>query len=131
MNTEIKKRKVSCLDQIRPEVWNSRKFDGLLLQYFNAVYNQKTINRGTKDCIHPFPKKGELGIARKYRVITLTSILLLRFTALCYSTASNPKLRIFSARIKIILFKNRTTTSQILTILRIIEEVREKNSRQL
>ena len=61
--TKIKNRKAAGLDKIRPEVWKIRKFDDLLLRFCNAVYNQNTIDRWTKDCIFPFSKKGDLGIA--------------------------------------------------------------------
>ena len=38
-------------------------------------YNLKTIERWTKGCILPFPKKGDHEIAMNYRGITLTSIV--------------------------------------------------------
>ena len=66
-----------------------------------------------KGCIPHFPKKGNLGLAKNYRSITLTAI---------------------AAKIDNILRKNqngfrrnRSTTSQILTIRRILEGVRTKN----
>ena len=52
----------------------TRKFDDILLRYCNDVYNQNTIDRCTKGCILPFPKKGDFRIAKNYRGITLTSI---------------------------------------------------------
>ena len=60
---------------ISPEVWKTSKFDDLQLWYCNAVYNQNTIERWIKGCILPFPKKGDLGIAKNYRVITLISTM--------------------------------------------------------
>ena len=56
-----------------PEVWKTRKFDDILLRYCNAVYNQNTINRWTKSCILPFPKKVDLRVAKNYQGITPTS----------------------------------------------------------
>ena len=50
------------------------KFDDMLFRYCNAMYNQNMIDRWTKDCTLPFPKMGDLGIAKNYRGITLTSI---------------------------------------------------------
>ena len=38
--TKIKNRKATSLHGIPPEVWKIRKFNDLLLQYCNAVYNQ-------------------------------------------------------------------------------------------
>ena len=69
---KIKIRKVARLDEIPPEVWKTREFDDILLRYCNAVYNQNTIDRWAKGCILPFPKKGDLGIAKNYQGITLT-----------------------------------------------------------
>ena len=68
VQTKIKNR------NIPPEVWKTRKFKDILLRYFNAIDNQNTIDRWKKGCILPFPKKGDLGIAKNYQVITLTSI---------------------------------------------------------
>ena len=70
---KIKNRKAAGLDEIPPEVWKTRQFDDILLRHCNAVYNQNPIDRWTKGCILPFPKKGDLGLAKNYRGITLTS----------------------------------------------------------
>ena len=67
--TKIKNRKVAGLDDIPPEVRKTRKSDDLLLRFCNAVYNQNTI----ENCILPLLKKGDLGITKNYRSITLTS----------------------------------------------------------
>ena len=40
-----------------------------------AIYNQKTIERWTKGSIFPFPKKGDLRIAKNYRSIFLSSVV--------------------------------------------------------
>ena len=69
---KIKNRKAAGLDDIPPEVWKTRQFDGILLRHCNAIYNQNPINRWTKVCILPFPKKGDLGLAKNYRGTTLT-----------------------------------------------------------
>ena len=79
---KIKNRKAAELDEILPEVWKTREFDDILLRHCNAVYNQHTINRWTKGSILPFPKKGDLGIAKKYRGVTLTSIAAKIYNAL-------------------------------------------------
>ena len=63
---KIKNRKAAGLDEIPPEVWKTRQFDDILLQQCNAVYNQNTIDRWMKGCILPFPKKGDLGLAKNY-----------------------------------------------------------------
>ena len=48
--------------------------DNIQRRYCNAVYNQNIIDRGTKDCIFPLPRKGDPKIAKNKRGITLTSI---------------------------------------------------------
>ena len=50
-----------------------------------------------KGCILPFPKKGDLRLAKNYRGITLISI-----AAKIYNTASNPRLKTFLGRTKIV-----------------------------
>ena len=67
----MKNRKAAGLDDIPPEVWKTRNFDDILLRLCNAVYNQSCIQKWTKGCILPFPKKG---ITENYRIITLTAI---------------------------------------------------------
>ena len=79
---KIKNRQAAGLDEIPPEAWKTREFDDILLQHCNAIYNQNTINRWTKGCILPFSKKCDLGLAKKYRGITLTSIATKIYNAL-------------------------------------------------
>ena len=72
---KIKNRKAAGLDEIPPEVWKTRQFDDILLRHCNAVYNQNPIDRWKKGWILPFPKKGDLGLAKNYRGIIITSIV--------------------------------------------------------
>ena len=123
---KIKNRKAAGLDEISPEVWKTRKFDNLLLWYFNAVYNQNTIDRWTKGWILPFAKKGDLREAKNYWGITLTFIAANIYNGLL------PKC--IEAKIEEILRKNQNgfwrkrSTSQILTICQILG-VHAKNPR--
>ena len=71
---KFKNSKAAGFDEIPPEVWKTREFNDIQLRHCNVAYNQNVIDRWTKGCILPFPKKGELGIAKNYRGITLTSI---------------------------------------------------------
>ena len=71
---KIKNRKAVRLGEIPPEVWKTRNFNDILLGHCNAVYNPNPMDRWMKGCIFPFPKKGDLGLAKNYRGITLTSI---------------------------------------------------------
>ena len=79
---KIKNRKVAELGEISPEVWKTRKFNNILLRHCNALYNQNPIDRWMKGCILPFPKKGDLGLAKNYRSITLTCIAAKTYNAL-------------------------------------------------
>ena len=79
-----------------------------------------------KGCIFPFPKKGDLEFAKNYRCITLTYI-----AAKIYNVQLRNRIE---HKIDNILRKNqngfrrnRSTTSQILTIRGILEGVRAKN----
>ena len=79
-----------------------------------------------KGCILPFPKKGDLRLAKNYRGITLTSIAARIYNELLHNR--------IEAKIDNILRKNqngfqrnRSTTSQILTIRRILEGIWAKN----
>ena len=123
---KIKNRKAAGLDEFPPEVWKTRQFDDILLRHCNAVYNQNPIDRWMKGCILPFPKKGDLGLAKNYRDITLTSIAAKIYNALLRNRIE-PKIDNILRKNQNCFRRNRSTTSQILTIRRILEGVRAKN----
>ena len=125
---KIKNRKAAGLDEIPPEVWKTRQFDDILLRHCNAVYNQNPIDRWMKGCILPFPKKGDLGLAKNYRGITLTSIAAQIYNALLRNRIE-PKIDNILRKNQNGFRRNRSTTLQILTIRRILEGVRAKNKR--
>ena len=79
-----------------------------------------------KGCIHPFPKKGDLGLAKNYRGITLTSIPAKIYNALLRNRIE-PKIDNILRKNQNGFQRNRSTTSQILTIRRILDGVRAKN----
>ena len=120
---KIKNRKAAGLEEIPPEVLKTRQFDDILLRHCNAVYNQNPIDRWMKGCILPFPKKGDLRLAKNYRGITLTSIAAYIYNALL-GNRIEPK-------IDNILRKNqndfRRNRSMTLQIRRILEGVWAKN----
>ena len=123
---KIKNRKAAGLDEIPPEVWKTRQFDDILLQHCNAVYNQNPIDRWMKGCILPFPKKSDLGLAINYRGITLTYIEAKIYNALLRNRIE-PKIDNILRKNQNSFRRNRSTTSLILTIRRILEGVRAKN----
>ena len=123
---KIKSRKTAGLDEITPEVSKPRQFDDILLRHCIPVYNQNTIDRWMKGCILPFPKKGDLGLAKNYRGITLTPIAAKIYNGLLLNWIE-PKIDNILRKNQNGFRRNRSTTSQILTIRRILEGVRAKN----
>ena len=97
----------------------------ILLWHCNAVYNQNPIDRWMKGCILPFPKKGDLGLAKNYRGITLTSIAAKIYNALLQNCIE-PKIDNILRKNQNSFRRNRSNTSQILTIRRILEGIRAK-----
>ena len=102
---KIKNRKAERLGEIPPEVWKTRQFDDILVRHCNAVYNQNPIDRWMKGCILPFPKI--------YNALLRNRI--------------EPKIDNILRKNQNGFRRNRSTTSQILTIRRILEGVRAKN----
>ena len=123
---KIKNGKAAGLDEIPPEVWKTRQFDDILPRHCNAVYDQNPIDRWKKGCFLPFPTKGDLGLAKNYRDITLTSIAAKIYNALLRNRIE-PKIDNILRKNQNGFRRNRSTTSEILIIRRILEGVRAKN----
>ena len=98
----------------------------ILLRHCNEVYNQNPIDRWMKGCILHLPKKGDLRLAKNYRGITLTSIAAKIYNALLRNRIE-PKIDNTLRKNQNGFRRNRSTTSQILTIRRILEGVQAKN----
>ena len=79
-----------------------------------------------KGCILPFPKKGDLGLVENYWSITLTSIAAKIYNALLRNCIE-PKIAKILRKNQNGFQRNRSMTSQILTICRILEGVQAKN----
>ena len=79
-----------------------------------------------KECILPFPKKGDLGLAKNYQGITLTSIAAKIYNAQLRNRIE-PKIDNILRKNQKGFWRNRSTTSQILTIRRILEGLWAKN----
>ena len=78
-----------------------------------------------KGCILPFPKKGDLRLPKNYRGIILTSIVAKIYNAL-QRNCIEPKIDNILRKNQNGFRRNRSTTSQILTIRRILEGVHSK-----
>ena len=122
---KIKNRKAAGFDEIPPEVWKTRQFDDILLRHCNAVYYQNPRDRWMKGCILPFPKKGALGLVSNYRGITHTFIAAKIYNAQLRNRIE-PKIDNILRKNQNGFQRNRSTTSKILTIRRILEGVRAK-----
>ena len=79
-----------------------------------------------KGCILPFPKKGDLGLAKNYQGITFTSIAAKIYNALLRNRIE-PKIDNILTKNQNGFQRNRSTTTKILTIRRILEGVQAKN----
>ena len=122
----LKNNKACGPDGIPPEVWKTGKFNDILLQLSNEVYNQNSIQHWTEGCILPFPKKGDLGVASNYRGITLTPIAAKMYNAMLLNRI-RPEIEKHLRRNQNGFRKERSAIGQILTVRRIIEGVRAKN----
>ena len=123
---KIKNRKAAGLYKIPSEVWKTREFDDIQLRHCNAVYSQNTIGRWPKGCILPFPKKGDLRIAKDYWGITLTSIVAKIYNVLLHNYIK-PKSEKILKKNQNGFRRNWPTAWQILTIHKILESVHSKN----
>ena len=74
----------------------------------------------------PLPKKGNLGLAKNYRGITLTSIAAKIYNALLQNR-KEPKINKILWKNQNGFRRNRSTYSQILTIRRILKSIQAKN----
>ena len=95
-------------------------------RHCNAVYNQNPIDRWMKGCIPPFPKKGDLGLPKNYRGITHSSIAAKIYNALLRNRIE-PKIDNILRKNQNGFRRNRSTSSQILTLRSILEGIRVKN----
>ena len=115
------------LDGIRTNIWKTGKFNDLLLYYCNEVYNGNVIQSWTEGCILPFPKKGNLGQTSNYSGITLTSIAAKIYNALLLNRIQ-PEMEKILRRNQNGFRKGRSTVGQILTVRRIIEGVKARQT---
>ena len=113
--TKIKNKKAAGFDEILPEIWKTRKFNDVLVQYYITIYNQNTIDKWIKSCILPFHKRGDLKNAKNYRVITFTPIAARIYNALLLNHIE-PEIEKILRKNQNGFHRNWSTTSQIPTI---------------
>ena len=113
------------------DVYNQNVYNQNIIYIYNQnVYNQNIIDRWTKGCILPFSQKGDLGIVKNYRGITLIPIA----AKIYYAPQRNciePKIEKILRKNQNGFWRNRSKASKVLTICRVLEGVRaKKTSRQ-
>ena len=79
---KMKDWKAVGFEEIPIKVYKTRKFNNIFLKLCNEVYKQNTIEKWTKGCHLPFLNKGDLGISKNYKTITLTIIAAKFYNAL-------------------------------------------------
>ena len=126
LDSVLKNRKPQGLMRFPQKYGRPDNFDDILFRQCNAVYNQNPIDRWMKGCIFPFPKKGDLRLAKNYRYITLTSIAAIIYNALLHNRIE-PKIDNILRKNQNDFWWNRSMTLQILTICRILEGIWVKN----
>ena len=122
----LKNNKAAGLDDIPAEVWKSRILDEDLLDYCNKTLNGDKPSIWSSSGIVPVPKKGDLSNPANYRGISLTPIAAKIYNKLILNRLQphiDPLLRPNQNGFR----KGRGTTSQILTIRRLIEGIKSKN----
>ena len=92
----------------------------------NRVYSQETIQIWTEGCLIPFPKKGDLASPKNYRGITLTPIAAQIYNLMLLNRI-RPKIDPLLRKNQNGFRTNRSTSSQILTISRLLEGVKSHN----
>lgn len=118
--------KATGIDTIPAEVWKTGILNEPLLDICNRTINGSKPSVWSKSEIIPFPKKGDLGLAKNYRGISLT----------CISAKIYNKMLLLRIQphLEPILRENqngfrpgRSTIAQILTLRRLIEGIKSKN----
>ena len=122
----LKNGKACGLDDIPAEVWKSHILDKELLDFCNRTLNGDKPEIWSASGIIPIPKTGDLSDPANYRGISLTPIAAKVYNKLILNRIQphiDPVLRSNQNGFR----KGRGTTSQILTVRRIIEGVKSKN----
>ena len=118
--------KLNCLFRFIFFIFLSYCFQFYILTFWYQLWSTSVFFSFSKGCILPFPKKGDLGLAKNYRGITLTSIAAKIFNAQLWNRIE-PKIDNILRKNQNGFRRNRSSTSQILTIRRIFEGLRAKH----
>ena len=120
---QMKNGKAPGLDGLPPEFWKLPKVKKSLLSFCNKTYSGNRPKEWGLSGITPIPKKGDLTITDNYRGISLTQVAskiynrcLLNRVRLVIDKVLRPNQNGFR--------KGRSTTSHILALRRIVEELK-------
>ena len=122
---KIENRKATGLNEIPPEVWKTRKFDGILLWLYNTVHELNIKEKWTKSCTLCFPKKGDFRITKNYRGITLMTLATNVYNVLFLNCLQQEIEKILSKN-QNSFQRNYSTISQILIIQWLIKGIQVK-----
>lgn len=122
----LKNNKATGLDEIPAEVWKIGCLNDILLQISNKTYNGSAPDIWRSGGIIPLPKKGDLGLTKNYRGITLSVVAAKVYNKMLLNRIRpvlDPLLRKNQNGFR----EGRSTVAQILTIRRLIEGIKAKN----
>ena len=123
----IKVQKSPGLDNIPALIWKDPIFHDLLLDICNRTFGQLVPpSAWLKSGIIPIPKKGDLSLPTNYRGISSTSIAAKIYNRLLLNRIV-PQVDPLLPKNQNGFRKGRSTISQILSLRRIIEEMRKHN----
>jgi|TARA_B110001454_G_scaffold215734_1_gene237708 exonuclease III len=123
----VKINKTPGLDNIPAIIWKEPSFHSTLLDICNDVFKNHTApSPWLTSGILPFPKKGDLSCPSNYRGISLTALAAKIYNKLLLNRIS-PKVDPILRRNQNGFRKGRTTIAQVLSLRRIIEEMRNHN----
>ena len=119
--------KAAGLDEVPAEVWKTGRFNQILLEICNdTLLEGRKPQEWSISGIVPIPKKGDLSRATNYQGISLTSIAAKIFNRLILNRCRphiEPLLRPNQNGFR----AERSTTSHILALRRLIEGINDKN----
>ena len=123
---QMKNGKAPGLDGLPPEFWKLPKVKKSLLSFCNKTYSGNRPKEWGLSGITPIPKKGDLTITDNYRVISLTQVASKIYNC-CLLNRVRPVIDKVLRPNQNGFRKGRSTTSHILALRRIVEELKNHN----
>ena len=121
----LKNNKAAGIDGIPGEVWKAGSLNTELLEICNKVYHGDVPKIWLCGAIKPIPKKGDLGVPANYRGITLSAVAAKIYNRMLLNRIK-PHIDAKLRRNQNGFRTGRSTVAQVLTLHRLIEEIRER-----